>query len=103
MCAGGRSRMRLAGSASWLFRCRAMMLGALLLCAHCPTAGADAGYSEDAVKAAYLYRFAGYVRWPGSQVASSPFVIDVIDDSGVARELARLLPDHPIDGHPARV
>jgi hypothetical protein len=95
--------MRPAGSARWLLSRFAAVLGALLLCLHGTNAGADAAYSEDAVKAAYLYRFAGYVSWPGSQVASSPFLIDVIGDSGVAKELARLLPDHPINGHPARV
>lgn len=96
--------MRLAGSASFLFSRYALMLGALLLLSMlCRTARADAAYSEDAVKAAYLYRFAGYVSWPGSQVASSPFIIDVIDEAGVAKELGRLLPNHPINGHPARV
>lgn len=81
-----------------------VLLGALLLlCAHSPPARADTGYSEAAVKAAYLYRFAGYVKWPGGVRPGAPFIIDVIDDRGVARELARLLPDHPINGHPARV
>jgi len=96
--------MRLAGSARRLHSRYPVMLGALLLLGvHYRIARAGAAYSEDAVKAAYLYRFAGYVRWPGSQVASSPFVIDVMDESGVAKELERLLPDHPINGHPARV
>lgn len=96
--------MRLAASVRHLFSRCAVMFGALLLFgAHATTANADPGYSEDAVKAAYLYRFAGYVMWPQSQVAGSPFVIDVIDDSGVAGELERLLPDHPINGHPAEV
>ena len=96
--------MRLAGSVrhDLVSRC-AVTLGALLLCAHCLVARADGGYSADAVKAAYLYRFAGYVIWPGSQVAGSPFIIDVIGGSGVAGELERLLPDHPINGHPAQV
>jgi hypothetical protein len=35
-------------------------------------------YSEDVVKAAYLYRFAGYVEWPGR--ADAAFVIAVVDD-----------------------
>lgn len=96
--------MRPAGSVRPLFSRCAVMLGVLLLLgAHSRTARADPGYSEDAVKAAYLYRFAGYVVWPRSQIAGSPFVIEVIDDSGVAGELERLLPDHPINGHPAQV
>lgn len=87
------------------FSRRAVLLGALLLllCALPPAARADAGYSEDDVKAAYLYRFAGYVKWPGVQQPQSPFIIDIIGDDGVASGLERLLPDHPINGHPAQV
>jgi hypothetical protein len=60
-------------------------------------------YSEDAVKAAYLYRFVGYVDWPAQVSGSKPFTIAVLDAPGVARELARLLPGHPINGGIARV
>jgi hypothetical protein len=69
-------------------------------CAAMPTARADASYSEDAVKAAYLYRFAGYVEWPD---ANSPFVIAVLGAPEVANELQRLLPEHPIKSGIARV
>lgn len=34
-----------------------------------PRMHADEQYSEDAVKAAYLYRFAGYVEWPEASLA----------------------------------
>lgn len=96
--------MRPPCSARRLFRRCAMLAGALLvLCARCPGARADAVYSAAVVKAAYLYRFAGYVRWPGPQQAGSAFVIDVMAGSAVASDLERLLPDHPINGHPARV
>lgn len=63
---------------------------------------ADETYSEDAVKAVYLYRFAGYVKWPGRPQPSEPFTIDVLGDERIASDLARLLPDHRIDGRPAR-
>jgi YfiR/HmsC-like len=80
------------------------VLGTLCLLASLyQSARAAAYYSDEAIKAAYLYRFAGYVRWPGSQRPEAPFTIDVIGDGAVASELARLLPDHPINGHPARV
>jgi hypothetical protein len=62
---------------------------------------ADA-HSEDAVKAAYLYRFAGYVNWPESQT-SAPFVIAVFDSAGVASELRHLLPGHLIDNRTPQV
>jgi YfiR/HmsC-like len=54
-------------------------------------------YPEDAVKAAYLYRFAGYVEWAESGPADAPFVIDVLGSPGIARELRRLVPNHPIN------
>jgi len=53
-------------------------------------------YSEDAVKAAYLYRFAGYVDWPGGEHRGRPFVIAVFDAPDIARELRRLVPGHTI-------
>jgi hypothetical protein len=54
-------------------------------------------YSADTVKAAYLYRFAGYVEWPEEPASSNHFVIAVVGDPGVARELRRLLPQHRIN------
>jgi hypothetical protein len=61
-----------------------------------------ATYSEDAVKAAYLHRFAAYVYWP-SQTSSTPFVIGVFGNEAVAAELARLLPQLTAEARPAIV
>jgi hypothetical protein len=61
-----------------------------------------AEYSEDAVKAAYLYRFAGYIDWP-QRGSAAPFTIDVLGAPGIAHELRRLLPGHPIRGQVAEV
>ena len=63
---------------------------------------ADA-YSEDAVKAAFLYRFTGYVEWPPGALANPPFIIAVLDDDGVAAELARLLQTHQVQNQSAQV
>jgi len=63
-------------------------------------------YSADAVKAAFLYRFAGYVDWPediAAQAPQAPFTIAVLGDDGVVRELQKLLPSHMIKNHPAEV
>lgn len=60
-------------------------------------APAAADYSQDAVKAAYLFRFAGYVGWPGGADSAKPFVIAVVDSPAVARELRRLAPGHRIN------
>ncbi len=58
--------------------------------------------AESTVKAAFLYKFLGYVEWPAAAVPphGSPYVIGVLGDEAVASELERLLPGHAIDGHP---
>jgi hypothetical protein len=67
------------------------------------SADAAETYSPDALKAAYLYRFAGYVSWPEAAPSDAPFTIAVLGSPGVAAELERLLPRHPINGQIARV
>jgi hypothetical protein len=68
-----------------------------------PAAAAAEPYSEDVVKAAYLYRFAGYVDWPEQALAEAPFTIAVLGAPAIARELRRLLPGHPINHQIAQV
>jgi hypothetical protein len=90
-----RSRVRRAGAAC---------LGLLALSAlWVQSARAAELYSEDSVKAAYLYRFAGYVTWPEALPAGTPFVIDVVGAPGVAQALRGVLHDHLINGHVAQV
>ena len=60
-------------------------------------------YSEDAIKAAYLYRFAGYVNWPEPGPGTAPFTIDVLGSPGIAKELRRLLPGHLINNRSPQV
>jgi hypothetical protein len=62
-----------------------------------------ASYSEDAVKAAYLYRFTQYIEWPAAASAAEPFTIAVLDAPGVAAELRRILPNHRIRNSAAQV
>jgi hypothetical protein len=59
--------------------------------------------SEAAVKAAYLFRFAGYIEWPDGGSGDHPFVIDVMGEENVARELRHLLPGHLIGQHVVEV
>lgn len=59
-------------------------------------------FSADAVKATFLYRFAGYVQWPAAATAE-PFVIGVVDDDAIAQELERLLKNISIEGRRAEV
>jgi hypothetical protein len=75
----------------------------LLCCAVSAPVLAQSAHSEDSVKAAYIYRFTGYVDWPEETGAGHPFVIDVYGDPGLAAALQRLLPGHPINKQPAEV
>jgi hypothetical protein len=80
----------------------AAALGLLATAALCGHARATE-YSGNAVKAAYLYRFAGYVSWPQHAPASAPFTIAVLGAPDIAAELRRLLPGHLINGRVAQV
>jgi hypothetical protein len=62
-----------------------------------------AQFSVEAVKAAYLFRFAQYVEWPDPAPADAPFVIAVFGAEDVAAHLERLLPGMTVNGRPATV
>ena len=57
---------------------------------------------EASVKAAFLYKFAGYVEWTPASFASddAPFVIAVLGAEDVAAELAKIIPGRSVAGHP---
>jgi hypothetical protein len=82
----------------------AMLAVALVMFGLRPTpARSAAPYPEEAVKAIFLYRFAGYVTWPASTAKAPQFTIAVLGAENVARQLKEFLPEHPIQGRPARV
>jgi len=60
-------------------------------------------YPESVVKAAFLYRFSGYVMWPTHVRPSAAFTIATIGAQSVARELERVLAGRTINGLPARM
>jgi hypothetical protein len=99
---GGNAPTRLPGFP--LLPRRSFLLCALaaIFAAAAPVYAAP-GHSEDSVKAAYLYRFTQYIEWPGSSDSTEPFTIAVLNAPGVAEELERMLPDHPIKNAVARV
>jgi len=81
-----------------------MLAVALIVFGIPPTAArAAAPYPEEAVKAIFLYRFAGYVTWPASTANTAQFTIAVLGAENVAEQLKEFLPEHPIQGRPARV
>ena len=59
------------------------------------------GAAEATVKAAFLYKFAGYVEWPAQALAQpdAPLVIGVMGADEVAAELEKLLPGRLVNGH----
>ncbi|HEV8442415.1 MAG TPA: YfiR family protein [Steroidobacteraceae bacterium] len=59
-------------------------------------------FSADAVKAAFLYRFASYVEWP-EDAPDGPLVIAVSGADQVAEQLGELLPKVNVDGRPVEV
>ena len=60
-------------------------------------------FSADAVKAAFLYRFASYIEWPEDAVSEGPFVIAVYGAEDVAKQLDVLLPKMTVHGRAAEV
>jgi hypothetical protein len=65
--------------------------------------GANEAISEDAVKAAYLYRIAGYVEWPAAALTATHFTFATLGADNVAKELAKVLPQRSVADRPAQV
>ncbi len=63
----------------------------------------SAQFSTEAVKAAYLFRFASYVEWPEAAKGEGPFTIGIVGAEDVAAHLERLLTGMSVQGRPARV
>ncbi len=77
------------------------LIACLVLCLAALPAVAET-YRAEAVKAAFLFRFTGYVDWPLQTLSQPMFTIAVLGSDPVAEELARLLPGHSIRNLPAR-
>jgi len=77
-----------------------------LLCAFSMLVGTSVGareYAEGAAKAAFIYRFAGYVEWPARRSDSAVFTIAVLRDDVMAAELEHLLSGRRINDRPAHI
>lgn len=60
-------------------------------------------YSESAVKAAFVLRFAGYVEWVTDALPAGEFRIAVIGDSQMADHLEELAAGRILSGRPVQV
>jgi hypothetical protein len=80
--------------------CLLLLQIALLACAH-----AQGTLLERQVKAAYLYKFAGFVEWPEGSFArpDSPLVIGVMAADALAEQLEQIVAGHAVNGHPLLV
>jgi hypothetical protein len=62
-----------------------------------------AQYASDAVRAAYLFRFASYVEWPGGGSSDAPFIFGVHGADDVTVHLERLVTGMSVRGRSAQV
>ena len=82
----------------------ALAIGAMLLACPWLAQAERADATEASVKAAFLYKFAGYVEWPPEALApGAPFTIAVVGSDAVAEELAQIVPGRSVAGHPVTV
>ncbi len=79
-----------------------LLCAALVLCAAVMPAQSADVYRADAVKAAFVYRFTGYIDWPEA-ASQTRFTIAVLGSDTVADELKRLLPEHAVKNLPSEV
>jgi hypothetical protein len=91
------SRRRLLGAAA----CLALALGLGLAVAPAG-AQADVGPSEEQIKAAYLFKFLGFVQWPPGAFSShnAPVRIGVLGADALADELADIVRTRLVEGRP---
>jgi hypothetical protein len=93
----------MSGSRKRLHHWRGTVVSLLLTVALGSTVRAQQAHSEAEVKAAYLYRFAAYVEWPKAAETGRPFVIAVMGQPSIARELKKLQPGHLINDQVVQV
>lgn len=70
-----------------------------------PALGQSDSSLERGVKAAFLYKFAGYVEWPATIFAKpdTPIVIAIAHEPALADELERIIPGRRIDNRPIAI
>lgn len=93
-----------------LRRCALMpLLACLIVAAGVPAFAANNGADDDGlergVKAAFLYKFLGYIEWPPTAFPKpdSPFVIGVVDADAVATEVTQIASGRTVSNRPVIV
>jgi YfiR/HmsC-like len=88
-------------SREWLVACGTWfvpILAAALVCV--PRPAAPQGTVENDVKAAYLFNFTKFVRWPVAADVSNEFRICVVGDQAFAASLDAIIKGESADGRP---
>jgi len=77
----------------------------LLACVALPAIALANRTAEAQIKAAFLYKFGGFVEWPAHafERPDSPFTIGVLGADAVATELERVVPGRTVQGRPIAV
>ncbi len=101
-CGAKHRENRLGNAISSVRRALVLALTLALSAFSAPSARAQV-FSADAVRAAFLHRFASYVEWPPELIDEGPFVIAVVGGEGVAKNLEELLPGITVQGRTAQV
>lgn len=84
---------------------RQTLIVALALAATPCAAAEDSSLAIQRIKAAFLYKFAGYVEWPAHAFpdAESPIVIGVAGADTIAEELENAVADRKVGGRAMKV
>jgi hypothetical protein len=84
---------------------RALIVALLAAPAICGAADESARVAQERVKAAFLYKFASYVEWPGDVFArpDSPIVIGIAGSERLSRELQQAVGGRQVAGRVVEV
>lgn len=101
------SRASVAAVSTALLRALALWVaaGLCIFCSASPAGADGASALEQQVKAAFLFKFSGYVEWPQHTFPQpdSPLVIGVAGDDSLAEELIRVVGNRTMNGRAVAV
>ena len=78
---------------------------ALLVGSTCARAESDTTIAEYRIKAAFLFKFVGFIDWPATTFdrADAPFTIGVLGGATLGHELEQIVAGRQVSGHAVRV
>jgi hypothetical protein len=100
------ARYRASAASIWIAVARFALLALCTLCAGASVAADESPQDiEQRVKAAFLFKFGGYVEWPERVFPrnDSPLVIGVAGADVLAEELSRIASGRTMNGRPVTV